>query len=118
MSEVDFVFKYPDGAERALATVQLVCTEFFGIDRYPEIHDKAAAILYHLVLDHHMVEGNKRFAMLTTEVFLTKNGCNWRLSDKEYVSIATKIADSETRPTLEKLRGWMASRIHPHNTHT
>lgn len=112
MSEIDFIFQYPNGVERVIATVQTVCQRFFGVEHYPEIHDKAAAILYHLILDHHMVDGNKRFAMLTTEVFLEKNGYVWEISDEEYVSMALRIADVETRPILEELRGWMANKIH------
>lgn len=98
-----------------LATVQLVCQNFFGVEHYPQTYDKAAAILHHLILDHHMVDGNKRFAMLTTEVFLEKNGYGWEVSDEEYVLMAVRIADVGTRPTLEELREWMASTTHPLN---
>lgn len=62
-----------------------------------------------------MVDGNKRLAMLTTEVFLEKNGYGWEVSDEEYVLMAVRIADVGTRPTLEELREWMASTTHPLN---
>ena len=72
--------------------------------------------MYHLVLDHHMVDGNKRFAMLATHLFLRKNGYEWQLSKEEYVRRAITIADQTTRPTLEELRQWMARTVRPATT--
>jgi death on curing protein len=96
-----------------LSVIQQVSQKFFGVDRYPEIHDKAAALLYFLNLDHLMIEGNKRFAMTAAEVFLKKNGFVWELSTEEYVSIALKIADNRTRPSLQEVCEWMKSKVRP-----
>lgn len=59
-----------------------------------------------------MVEGNKRFAMTATEVFLRKNGFGWNLSLDEYVWIAVTIADEERRPTLEEVQEWVKGKIY------
>lgn len=106
------MFQYADGKERVIGVIEIVCANFFGVEYYPEIYDKAAAILYYLILDHLMVEGNKRFAMATTEVFLRQHGYGWRLSVDEYVEVAVRIADERTRPPLDSVRQWMASRVY------
>ena len=112
ISDIDFVFQYYDGKERVLSVAQQVCQEIFGIDRYPEIYQKAAALLYFLILDHFMVDGNKRFSMVLTELFLKKNGYIWRLPLEEYISMATTIADRNKRPTLEEVQKLMEKKIY------
>ncbi|MBN1812662.1 MAG: Fic family protein [Anaerolineae bacterium] len=42
----------------------------FGVDAYPDLATKAAALLHSLVLNHAFVDGNKRTAVLSTLVFL------------------------------------------------
>ena len=109
---MDFIFQNPDGWDRAVSVSTQVCQKVFGVDRYPEIYDKAAALLYFLNLDHLMIEGNKRFAMTATEVFIKKNGYSWNLSLEEYVWIAVTIADEEKRPPLDEVREWMKGKIY------
>lgn len=116
VSDIDFNFQHSDGKERVLSVAQQVCQEIFGVERYPEIHQKAAALLYYLILDHLMIDGNKRFSMVLTEFFLKKNGYVWRVPLLEYVSIATTIADNDTRPTLEQLQQWMRKKIYKMNS--
>lgn len=45
----------------------------FGQDAYPSIHHKAAAMLQSLVMNHGLVDGNKRLAWLATFVFYDLN---------------------------------------------
>jgi len=45
-----------------------------GIDAYPDIWSKAAALLHSLVRNHPLVDGNKRLGWLATAVFLEING--------------------------------------------
>jgi death-on-curing family protein len=111
MGNLDFIFQYPDGKERVIGLVKMVCSTIFGIDNFPEIQDKAGAIVYYLILDHLMLEGNKRFAMVTTEVFLEKNGYGWELSTDEYVNIAVKIANNNNRPPMQEIQSWMGRKI-------
>lgn len=47
----------------------------FGIDAYPDIWTKAAALLHSIVNNHALVDGNKRLGWLATAVFLEINGC-------------------------------------------
>lgn len=46
----------------------------FGVDAYPELWDKAAALLQSLARNHALVDGNKRTAWAAAWVFLYING--------------------------------------------
>ncbi|HMG45381.1 MAG TPA: type II toxin-antitoxin system death-on-curing family toxin [Acidimicrobiales bacterium] len=46
----------------------------FGQDAYPSLHLKAAALLQSLLMNHPLVDGNKRLAWLATVVFYDLNG--------------------------------------------
>jgi death-on-curing protein len=47
---------------------------FDGIDLYPSLAEKAAALTYALVSNHPFVDGNKRIGHATLETFLILNG--------------------------------------------
>lgn len=47
---------------------------FFGQDAYPDIYDKAAALLHSIAANHAFVDGNKRTALNSAIVFLDLNG--------------------------------------------
>jgi death-on-curing protein len=53
-------------------------TTVFGSDAYPDIHDKAAALLHSIVCNHALVDGNKRLGLAAVIAFLGLNG--WRLT--------------------------------------
>ncbi len=46
----------------------------FGVDAYPELWDKAAALLQSLARNHALVDGNKRTAWAAAWTFLYING--------------------------------------------
>ncbi|WP_137145721.1 type II toxin-antitoxin system death-on-curing family toxin [Mycolicibacterium sp. CR10] len=46
----------------------------FGVDAYPEVWDKAAALLQSLARNHALVDGNKRTAWAAAWTFLHLNG--------------------------------------------
>lgn len=48
----------------------------FGVDAYPDLWTKTAALLHSIVNDHPLVDGNKRLGWLATAVFLELNGSN------------------------------------------
>ena len=45
----------------------------FGVDAYPTLQLKAAALLHSIARNHALVDGNKRLAWLATVVFLDLN---------------------------------------------
>jgi death on curing protein len=53
---------------------------FAGQDAYPTLELKAAALLQSVVMNHALVDGNKRLAWLSCVVFLDLNGHRSELS--------------------------------------
>ncbi len=49
-------------------------TTALGKDAYPDLITKAAALLQSVVINHALVDGNKRLGWLATAVFLELNG--------------------------------------------
>lgn len=49
-------------------------TTVFGADAYPRFHEKAAALVQSVALNHALVDGNKRLALATLMAFLGLNG--------------------------------------------
>ena len=46
----------------------------FGEDAYPDLHQKAAALLQSLATNHALIDGNKRTAFVATALFYMMNG--------------------------------------------
>ena len=46
----------------------------FGVDAYPSLEEKAAALLQSIVGNHALIDGNKRLGWLATVAFLWING--------------------------------------------
>ena len=68
----------------------------FGVDAYPTIEIKAAALLHSLAGNHPLVDGNKRLAWLATVVFLELNGLAPKLSDDEAFDVVSEVASGES----------------------
>ncbi|MGH3542089.1 MAG: type II toxin-antitoxin system death-on-curing family toxin [Mycobacterium sp.] len=49
-------------------------TTVYGVDAYPDLYTKAAALLQSLARNHALVDGNKRTAWASTWTFLYING--------------------------------------------
>src|SRR5258706_6374074 len=64
--------RYSDGLESAIAQPQMT---FAGVDLYPTLVWKAAALGYSLIMNHPFVDGNKRVGHAAMEVMLVLNGC-------------------------------------------
>lgn len=78
----------------------------FGEDAYPNLFEKAAALLESLVKNHCFHNGNKRTAYLVTKSFLILNGQHLRM-ERTYavefiVDIATGIHSLETAAHILK----------------
>ena len=68
----------------------------FGVDAYPRIEIKAAALLHSLAGNHPLVDGNKRLAWLATVVFLDLNGLESKVSDDEAFDVVWEVASGES----------------------
>jgi death-on-curing protein len=64
----------------------------FGEDAYPDLSDKAAALMHSLARNHALVDGNKRLALATTLAFLGINGQRLTLNNDEAYDLVIAIA--------------------------
>lgn len=65
----------------------------FGVDAYPTIELKAAALLHSICNNHALVDGNKRLALLATVTFLRMNGRTFNLSQDEAFDLVMRVAE-------------------------
>lgn len=57
-------------------------TVAFGVEAYPTLHGKAAALLHSMVMNHPYVDGNKRMGWAVAEAFYRLNG--WQYAGSEH----------------------------------
>jgi death-on-curing protein len=67
----------------------------FGDDVYAGIHEKAAALLHSLVLNHALIDGNTRLGLAATLAFYGMNGQRLTLSNDEACRLVMSIATGE-----------------------
>jgi len=67
----------------------------YGEDAYPDLGDKAAALLHSLARNHPFVDGNKRTALLATLVFYGLNGWEPVAGDAEWISVVLDAAEGQ-----------------------
>jgi death-on-curing protein len=63
---------------------------FGGRYLHADIFEMAAAYLYHLVMNHPFVDGNKRVGLEAALIFLEINNENLKASDQELVDLVLK----------------------------
>jgi len=68
-------------------------TSAFGQDAYPTLELKAAALLQSICMNHALVDGNKRLALLATATFLRSNGYPFRLTQGEAFDLVMGVAE-------------------------
>jgi death on curing protein len=94
------------GLESAVARPAMT---FGGEDLYPDVAEKAAALMHSLVMNHAFVDGNKRVGASAGELFLQLNA--WHLSatdaDLEEITLATARGELDG----EALAIWFRQRI-------
>lgn len=67
----------------------------FGVDAYPVLEEKAAALLHSLARNHALADGNERLALAATIAFLGMNGRRLTLTNDEAYELATSVATGE-----------------------
>ena len=63
-----------------------------GRDAYPDIHQKAAALLHSLARNRALVDGNKRLALAVTIAFYGMNGKRLTLTNDEAYDLVIGVA--------------------------
>ena len=66
-----------------------------GQDAYPDLHEKASALLHSLARNHALVDGNKRLALAATIAFLGINGRRLTLSNDDAYDLVIAVATGE-----------------------
>ena len=64
-----------------------------------------------LIRNHHFVDGNKRTAITAAGLFLLRNGYRFTANNADLVTIAMKIAQSQSN--LEELTIWFQENSQP-----
>ncbi len=81
----------------------------FGQDAYPDLHQKAAALLHSLARNHALIDGNKRLAWTACRTFLAINAQWLSASEDERFDFVIGVATGAV-PDLEEiaatLRRW------------
>ncbi|MFB8218909.1 type II toxin-antitoxin system death-on-curing family toxin [Streptomyces anulatus] len=79
----------------------------FGEEAYPDLIDKAAALLQSLAVNRPLFDGNKRTAWLSCVTFLAMNGVDLRpdidAAERLVIDVATGETD-EIKPISQGLR--------------
>lgn len=71
--------------------LEAVQGSLFGLELYPTIFEKAAALAWQIITAHVFHNGNKRTGMEACRVFLEHNGFAMRV-DMETVNMALRVA--------------------------
>lgn len=66
--------------------------EFAGVEAYPELAQKAAALLHSIAMNHALFDGNKRLAWMACVVFLGRNGHRPQVNHAEAVALVLNVA--------------------------
>lgn len=80
---------------------------FGGIDLYPTLFEKGAALIQSLILNHPFDDGNKRTAITSTSRFLFLNSYHLSLPKKESIQFTLDI-DAKRRG-FEDIASWLES---------
>jgi len=76
-----------------------------GVDLYPTVFDKAAALLRSLIKNHPFVDGNKRASIAAAQIMLEENGYLFSVSIKTTFEFLLKIANK--KPTVGQISAWL-----------
>lgn len=81
-------------------------TTLFGLDAYPSLELKAAAMMHSVIKNHPMMDGNKRSAWICVKAFLGINGRLLVSDSNEAFELILKIANDQVE--LEDVAIWLA----------
>jgi len=92
------------------AAVARTRASVYGVDAYPDLHAKAAALLHSIVTGRALIDGNKRLAWVSVRLFYRLNGSDLRAPIDDAYGLVMSIADGSVRDVRDiahRLRGWV-----------
>ena len=82
---------------------------FGGIDLYPSIPEKAAALLHSIICNHPFVDGNKRTGFTSMDVFLRLNGYYLVAGEDDKYDFVIGVASEAI--AFSKITSWIEQKI-------
>jgi death-on-curing protein len=79
----------------------------FGYEKYPDLFEKAAVIMFTLARGHYFFDGNKRTALMSTYTFLMKNGYELIVSNETLFEMCIAVATGKKNE--QELAAWLKS---------
>lgn len=86
-------------------------TSLYGHEAYPDLDEKAAALLESLVVNHALVDGNKRLGWLAVVVFYGLNDVDLVAPDDDAFDLVVGLAagSADVAEAVARLRSWRAT---------
>ena len=80
--------------DRALlsSSVQRMNHSAFGVDAYPTLFEKAAALFHSLINNHCFINANKRTAFSALQLFLRRNGYQLHVNATYEIELCVRVA--------------------------
>lgn len=91
------------------AAIQRPFATFDEIELYPNIEDKASAIIESIVKNHPFIDGNKRTGYVLMRYLLLKSGKDIYASSDEKYNFVIEIAKGNTE--IEDIQRWIKNKI-------
>lgn len=95
----------PESLEHVLEEIQ---GSLFGLEPFPTLTEKAAAICWRIIVTHVFYDGNKRTGMEASRLFLELNGYQMRI-DNDVIEMALLVANAGI--DSHEFVGWIEDRI-------
>ncbi|MFC1415130.1 type II toxin-antitoxin system death-on-curing family toxin [Streptacidiphilus cavernicola] len=91
------------------SSVERPRTDVFGVEAYPTLPEKAAALLHSLARNHALVDGNKRTAWLAMRMMLRLNGVRLiaPVDEAEVFVVAVATGELEVPEIAKQLVAWI-----------
>jgi death-on-curing protein len=77
------------------SAVAMPRSAFGGQFAHSDLHEMAAAYLFHIAQNHPFIDGNKRAAAVACVTFLASNGLEPTMSDAELVELTLSTAEGK-----------------------
>ncbi len=82
---------------------------FDKMELYPNIEDKASAILESIVKNHPFIDGNKRTGYILMRYLLLESGRDIQASKNEKYELVIGVAEGKI--SFEEIQNWIKNRI-------
>lgn len=78
---------------------------FDGVDLYPDLFYKAAALMDSLIRNHPFIDGNKRTGIAAAALFLRQNSRYLTATNSELEAFTLYV--TESRPDVSEIAAWL-----------